>query len=794
MKRIKKAAVLGAGVMGATIGAHLANAGIDTLLLDIVPNSLNEEEKKNGITEQDKAFRNRIVDNAFKNLLSMKPAPFYMKDFSTLVKTGNMEDDIHLLSECDWIIEVVVENMAIKKKVFTEKIIPNIKRKDVIISSNTSGLSVNEMAEFFPDELKGNFLITHFFNPPRYMRLMEIVPSKYTKPEVVDFMAEFIETKLGKGVVFAKDTPNFIGNRIGVYIIYSAFKHLMDLQMTVEEADSAAGSAIGMPRTAIFKLADLVGVDTIVHIGKNSYELLKGDEEREVYKIPDFLEKMVKNGLWGNKSKQGFYKKDKATKKTFYYDINEETFKEVTKPKFGSVGQTKSIDDVRLKVKTMVTGNDKGSEFAWRLLRDGLIYTFNRVPEISDDIVNVDNAMKWGYNWELGPFELFDAIGVKNFIQRCEKEGVNVPAKLREIERFYKFENNKEYCFDILSGNYKEIKKAESYIGLNILKKSGSLVEQNKGASLVDLGDGVFCLEFHSKMNSISGDILSMAKKAIKRAEEDGVGLVIANQGKAFSVGANLAMLAVAIAEGAYDDINMMVKAFQDVSMAIKYSAVPVVAAPFNMTLGGGCEFCLHSDAINAHAETYMGLVEIGVGLLPAGGGTKEMTVRAVQMAEKFNTDVSPFIFKNFMNIAMAKVSMGAYELFDLGYMGGEDSVTMNIDRLIYDSKMKVIALSKNYRPNKPLTNIKAPGRSVAASIKSQLWNMKMGNFITEYEEYLGSVIADVITGGDVNAGTIITEEYLLKLEREAFVQLCTKKKTVERIQHMLTKNKPLRN
>lgn len=794
MKRIKKAAVLGAGVMGATIAAHLANAGIETVLLDIVPNSLNEDEKKAGITENDKAFRNRIVDNAFKNLLSMKPAPYYLKDFSNLIKIGNMKDDVHIISECDWVIEVVVENMEIKKKVFKETIVPNIKRKDVIISSNTSGLSVNEMADFLPDEMKENFLITHFFNPPRYMRLMEVVPSKYTKPEVVDFMSDFIRNRLGKGVVFAKDTPNFIGNRIGVYIIYSAFKHLVDLKMTVEEADSAAGPAIGMPRTAIFKLADLVGVDTIVHIGKNSYELLRDDEERNIYQIPDFLEKMVKNGLWGNKSKQGFYKKDRATKKTFYYDINEESFKEGSKPKFESVGQTKSIDDVRLKVKTMVSGKDKASEFAWRLLRDGLIYTFNRIPEISEDIVNVDNAMKWGYNWELGPFELLDAIGIRYFTERCEKEGVVVPQKLKNVEKFYKFENGREFFFDLISMEYKEVQKLKSNIELHILKRAGGTVEQNKGASIVDLEDGVFCLEFHSKMNSISGDILSMTKKAIKKAEEDGIGLVIANQGKAFSVGANLAMLAVAIAEGAYDDINMMVKAFQDASMAIKYSEVPVVAAPFNMTLGGGCEFCLHADAINAHAETYMGLVEIGVGLLPAGGGTKEMAVRAIQESEKYNTDVSPFLFKNFMNIAMAKVSMGAHELYGLGYMNDKDTVTMDIEKLIYDSKMKVISLSQNYRPKKPLTNMKAPGRSVAASIKSQLWNMRMGNFVTEYEEYLGSVIADVITGGDVNAGTLITEEYLLKLERDAFVQLCTKKKTIERIQHMLTKNKPLRN
>ncbi|MDK2791352.1 MAG: 3-hydroxyacyl-CoA dehydrogenase [Deferribacteres bacterium] len=796
MKQIKKAAVLGAGVMGATIAAHLANAGLDVVMLDIVPRELSEEEKAQGVTESDKRFRNRIVNNALNNLISMKPAAFYLKDFAKNIKVGNFEDDMHLISDCDWIVEVVVENMEIKKKLFVEKVVPNLKRDDVIISTNTSGLSVNTMAEFLPEKIRPNFLVTHFFNPPRYMRLMEIVPSRYTSDEVVNFMSEFISKRLGKGIVYAKDTANFIGNRIGVYVIYSAFKHLMDLDMTVEEADQAAGPAIGMPRTAIFKLADLVGIDTIVHIGKNSYELLKEDDERDIYKIPEFLQKMVDSGLWGNKSKQGFYKKVKneSGRVTLYYDLKDGQFKESVKPKFASVGQTKQLDDVRQKIKVMVNGNDKASQFAWRLLRDGLIYTFKRIPEISDDIVNVDNAMKWGYNWELGPFEIFDAIGVKEFVKKCEQDGVAVPEALKNIESFYKFENSKQYYYDIISGEYKELEQKETTINLNILKRQGKVVESNKGASIIDLGDGVFCLEFHSKMNSISGDILSMTKKAVKRAEEEGVGLVIANQEKAFSVGANLAMLAVAIAEGAFDDINMMVKAFQDAAMAIKYSHVPVVAAPFNMTLGGGCEFCLHADAINAHAETYMGLVEIGVGLLPAGGGTKEMAIRAIQEAEKFNTDVSPFIFKNFMNIAMAKVSMGAYELYELGYMDDNDTVTMDIDRLIYDAKMKVIAMSKNYRPKKPLTELKAPGRSVAASIKSQLWNMKMGGFITEYEEYLGSMIADVITGGDVNAGTLISEEYLLKLERETFVKLCTQKKTIERIQHMLKKNKPLRN
>ncbi|WP_041723755.1 3-hydroxyacyl-CoA dehydrogenase NAD-binding domain-containing protein [Calditerrivibrio nitroreducens] len=791
MMQIKKAAVLGSGVMGATIAAHLANAGIKVLLLDIVPKKLDDEDLKKGLTESSKEFRNKIVKKGYDGLLTMKPSPLFLKENINLIEIGNFEDDIQKLADADWVVEVVVENMDIKKSLFQEKVVPNLK-KDAILSTNTSGLSVNELAKVMPEDVRKRFLITHFFNPPRYMKLMEIVPNEWTDPAITKFMAEFISNRLGKGIVYAKDTPNFIGNRIGVYLIFKAFKHLAELGLTVEEADSVTGPAIGMPKTAIFKLADLVGNDTIAHIGKNSYALLTNDEERDVYQIPEFLSKMVEMGLNGNKSKKGFYTKNGSER--FYLDLNSMEYKPLEKPKFPSTTAAKQIDDLTTRIKTVVFSNDKAAEFAWRVLRDTLIYTYKRIPEISDDIVNVDNAMKWGYNWEFGPFEIFDAIGVGNFVKKCDKDGVAVPEKLRSVEQFYKFENGKKYYFDIISGSYKEVVQHPKQINLEILKKGNKVIESNKGASIVDLGDGVYCLEFHSKMNSISGDILTMTKRAIKRAEEEAQALVIANQGKMFSAGANLAMLATALAEGAYDDINMMVKMFQDATMAIKYSSIPVVAAPFNVVLGGGCEYCLHADAIVAHAETYMGLVEVGVGILPAGGGTKEMAIRAIQLAEKYQTDVSPFIFKFFMNIATAKVSMSAAELYDMHYMTDKDKISMNVDNLINDAKYMALALAQNYIPKSPLVNLKAPGRSVAASIKSQLWNMKVGGMITEYEEFIGGLIADVITGGDVNAGTLITEEYLLKLEREAFVKLCMQKKTMERIQHMLTKGKPLRN
>ena len=509
------------------------------------------------------------------------------------------------------------------------------------------------------------------------------------------------------------------------------------------------------------------------------------------------MAKLVENGWLGNKTRQGFYKKAKVDGKRqiFYFDYKEGDYKPLAKPKFASVGMVKQVDDPAQKIKMIVGAADKGAEFAWKSIRDTLIYAFNRIPEIADDVVNIDNAMKWGFNWEIGPFEMLDAIGIASFVKRAEKDGVAVPEKMKGIESFYRFADNgtQEY-YDVLKGEYVPVPLKEGQIKLDILKKAGKVVEKNANCSIIDLGDGVFGFEFHSKMNSISGDILAMTHKAVKRAEEEGVGLVVGNHGANFSVGANLMMLAVAMAEGAYDDINMVLKNFQNATMALKYAKVPVVAAPFGMALGGGCEFSLHADAMNAYAETYMGLVEIGVGLLPAGGGTKEMCVRAVDIAAQYKTDPQPFVFKHFEQIAMAKVSMGAAELAGMGYMRNGDSITMDIDRLIGDAKQKVLGLAVNYRPKLKRTDIAAPGRDIAASIKSQLWNMQQGNFITEYESQMGGMIADVICGGDVNPGTIVTEDYLLQLERENFVRLCGNKKTAERVQHMLKTGKPLRN
>jgi len=795
MRQINRVAVLGAGVMGATIAAHLANAGLEVFLLDIVPRELNPEESAKGLTLDNPQVRNRIAAAGLAGLQKMKPAPFYLPQYAAQISVGNFKDDLPKLKDCDWVIEVVIEHLPIKLDLF-RKIVPHLK-EGAILSTNTSGLSVNAMTEALPAEVRKNFLVTHFFNPPRYMRLLEIVPCKETDPAVVAEMAEFISCRLGKGIVYAKDTANFIANRIGVYAIYKGIEHMLEMGMTVEEVDAIAGTATARPKSAAFRTADLVGIDTLIHVGNNSYELLTKDEEREVFKVPAFMTKMVEAGLLGNKSKAGFYKKEliDGKRQVFYFDYLSGEYKPAAKPKFASIAAVKMIDDPAQKVKMVVEAGDKAAEYAWKNLRDTLIYTVNRIPEIADDVVNVDNAMKWGFNWEIGPFEMLDAIGVGAFVKRAEKDGVAVPEALKKVERFYRFNEKgmKEY-FDLQTCEYRPFPLKPGQINLQILKKSGGVVEKNANCSVVDLGDGVFGFEFHSKMNSISGDILSMTHKAIKRAETEGVGLVIGNQGTNFSVGANLMLLAVALAEGAYEDIDMMVRAFQKATMAVKYAKVPVVAAPFGMTLGGGCEFSLHADAINAFAETYMGLVEIGVGLLPAGGGTKEMCLRAVELAQQYDVDPTPFIFKHFKQIGMAAVSMGAAEMRGLNYLRPGDSISMDLDRLISDAKQKVLGLAVNYRPSTPLENIPAPGRSIAASIKTSLWNMQMGGYVTEYEKEIGGIIADVLCGGDVPAGTPISEDYLLQLERQAFLKLCGNKKTAERIQAMLKTGKPLRN
>jgi 3-hydroxyacyl-CoA dehydrogenase len=795
MRRIDKVAVLGAGVMGAAIAGHLANAGIAVLLLDIVPGEPSEAEKGAGLDLSQRQVRNRIAAQALEAMIKAKPAPLYLPGYADYIEVGNFEDDMARLKECDWVIEVVLENMEVKKRLLSEKVVPNLK-EGAILSSNTSGLSVNLLAQVLPEPLRRNFLVTHFFNPPRYMRLMEMVGCSETDPELLGFMAGFLGRRLGKGIVYAKDTPNFIANRIGTYAGAVTFRHMAEMGLTVEEVDAITGPAMARPKTGTFALWDLVGIDTVARVIANSYELLLDDEERDVFQVPESVKQMVAAGLTGKKAKKGFYQRETVAGASvkFFYDFQSGSYQPSARPKFASVTATKQIDDPGVRVKTLLEGTDKAALFAWKTLRDTLVYTAKRIPEIADDIVNIDNAMKWGYNWELGPFEILDALGVAAFVQRAEADGVVLPGWLKEVESFYRTKGGKRHRYAIKEGEFREVPRPATSVSLPLLKSGGAVAEKNSAASVIDLGDGIFCLEFHSKMNSIGPDTLAMINKGIRRAEQDGAGLVIANEGAAFSVGANLMLVAMAIAEGAYDEITLSVKTFQRAMMAIKYSKIPVVAAPHNLVMGGGCETCLHADAINAQAETYMGLVEIGVGLLPAGGGTKEMAIRAIQLAEENGADVTPFIFKNYQNIAMGQVSTSAAEMFGMGLLRRGDSITMDSDRRIHDAKLKAISLAANYRAGRPLTGLKAPGRGIAASIKSQLWNLEQGGFISAHDRYLASGIADVITGGDVPAGTLITEEYLLELEREAFVRFCGQKKTAERIQHMLKTGKPLRN
>ncbi len=795
MERIEKVAVLGSGVMGATIAAQLANAGLRVLLLDVVPKEPTAEERAAGLGLADRAVRDRNATAGRAALEKMKPGPLYLPAYAGRIEVGNLEDDLPRLRDRDWVLEVVVENLAVKQSLLA-RVAPHL-GPGAVLSTNTSGLSVNALAEALPEALRPRLLVTHFFNPPRYMRLVELVSSRFTDPSVTARMADFIRVRLGKGIVTAKDTPNFVANRIGVFSICNAIHHMVELGLTVEDVDVVAGPATARPKSAAFRTADLVGLDTLAHVARNSYELLPDDEQREAFRLPEFVGQMVARGLLGNKTKGGFFRKAQADggSGVLFFDHRTGEYLPAKRPRYASVEATKGIDDPAARLRTVLAGKDPAAELAWRNLRDTLLYAFNRIPEIADDVVNVDAAMRWGFGWELGPFEMMDAIGIAELVRRAEADGVEIPAALWGVPSFYSEDGGRRRFLDLAhGGGWQDVPRPADQLDLTVLEKAGAVVERNAGASVLDLGDGVFCLEFHTKMNAIGNDVLAMVHRALRRAESDGRGLVIANQGQAFSAGANLMLVAMAIAEGAYDEIALTVKAFQKAMMAVKYASVPVVAAPHGLALGGGCEVCLHATAMNPLAETYMGLVEIGVGLLPAGGGTKELALRAIRLAEQYDTDVSPFLFKHFTAIATGQVSSSADELRPMGFLGPGDGVTLSPDRLVHDAKQRVVALAANHRPGAPVMELRAPGRSVAASLRTQLWNMRMGGFITEYEEQLGRTIAGVITGGDVPAGTLVTEQWLLDLEREAFLRLCGERKTLERIQHMLKKGKPLRN
>ncbi len=800
-QKIKKAAVLGAGVMGSTIAAHLANVGIPSFLLDIVPPELTEAEKKKGLTFQSPEVRNRFAISGKKRAQELSPAAFYLKDDAELLTIGNFEDHLSWVSQADWIIEVVLEDLNIKRELF-KKLIPFLK-EGTVVSSNTSGISIKKMCEGFSKDFGERFLGTHFFNPPRYMKLLEIIPAKSTSMDIVEKMVDVGEKILGKGVVYAKDTPNFIGNRVGAFAGAVTMRTMIEDGYRIEEVDQITGPAIGRPKMGTFKLGDLVGLDIMAHVSKNLYESLPAGKERDCFAASPFIEQMIKNQWLGLKTKQGFYKKVKGDGKeeTLVLDYEKLEYRSQQKVNLPSLEMAKNIEDVRERVKSFVMSPDRGGQFAWKILKKTLLYSAEKIPEISDDIVNIDRAMKWGYNWELGPFELWDAIGLKSSVKKMEKEGELIPPLVEQLLKkgyssFYEKRDGRTLFFDLGAGQYQEIKEKPEIILLPSLKDRNKTVLSNPGASLIDLGDGVACLEFHSKMNTIGADTVQMARDALREVEEKFDGLVIGNQAENFSAGANLMLMLFEIQDENWDDIEAMVKAFQDSLMAVKYFEKPVVAAPFGLTLAGGCEVGLACAKIQAAAETYMGLVEVGVGLIPAGGGTKEMLLRSTEcIPPEVDADYFPFIRRAFETVAMAKVATSAKEAQKFGFMRSTDRVSINRDFLIQDAKKSVLDLVReNYRPPRPRKNIKVVGEKGLALLQMGLFYMREGGYISQYDEHVGKKLAYIFSGGNLPDGSEVTEQYLLDLEREAFVSLCGEPKTQARMEYMLKTGRPLRN
>ncbi|MFH0845710.1 MAG: 3-hydroxyacyl-CoA dehydrogenase/enoyl-CoA hydratase family protein [Pseudomonadota bacterium] len=808
-KKIKRVGVIGAGVMGATIAAQLANVGIETCLLDIVPPELTEEEKKKGISKESSEFRNKFAKNGLDNALKARPASFYISENARLITIGNTEDDLGKLKDLDWIIEVVIERLDIKKKLFAK--LETVLTPGTIVTSNTSGIPAKAMCEGRSDIFGKYFAITHFFNPPRYMKLLELVPGPDTLPEVMEILSEVCEKVLGKGIVFAKDTPNFVANRIGTYGMFSVIRTMMELGLTVEAVDTLTGPIVGNPKSASFRTADLVGLDTILHVASNVYEGAPDDEKREMFKPPEFIQLMIEKGLLGEKTKQGFYKmtKDSEGKKIIlsldYQTLEYQSQKKTVLP---SLDTAKNISGTGKKIKSIYYAKDLAGQFTFKTVTESLIYSANRMPEIADDIINVDNALKWGFARRLGPFEVWDAIGVSESVAKMKKAGYQIPDWVQEMldngkTSFYKREAALLYFYDIPSKDYKEVVPKPGIILLPALKDREKMVEGNSGASLIDIGDGVACLEFHTKMNAIGEDIISMVHKSADRLSKDFDGLVIANHGDNFSAGANLYTILFAAQEEEWDDLDWAIKYFQDALMKLKYLDKPVVAAPAGMSLAGGCEICLAADRVRYGAETYMGLVEVGVGLIPAGGGTKELYLRntehlfEVQKGGLYpkQIELMPFVARAFEAIAMAKVATSGPEAVKFGFLRSSDMMTVNRDYLIEDAKKTVLAMNiEGYTPPRVKDQIRVAGQNTLAMIKLALWTLHHSGYITAHDVTVSEKVAYVLCGGDVLADTVVSEQYLLDLEREAFLSLCGDPKTQARIQHMLTTGKPLRN
>ncbi|MET3576378.1 3-hydroxyacyl-CoA dehydrogenase NAD-binding domain-containing protein [Bhargavaea ullalensis] len=790
--QIKNAAVIGSGVMGSGIAAHLANIGIPVLLLDIVP-ELSAEEKAKGMDASDRKVRNRLAEGALKGLLKQKPAPLASKDNLALITPGNLEDDLEKLKDVDWIIEVIVENLDIKKALYEK--IDGVRGEHAIVSSNTSGISIEAMAEGRSEGFRKHFLGTHFFNPPRYLKLLEVIPTEDTSEEVLDFMVKFGEDRLGKGVVVAKDTPNFIGNRIGTYGLLVTLKEMMERGYSVGEVDSVTGTLIGRPKSATFRTLDVVGLDTFVHVARNVFDKTEGDE-KDMFRTPDFLLKMVENGWLGAKAKQGFYLKEGKE----ISEIDPETleYSPQKKLKAPSIEMAKQQKGAAAKLKTLVYADDRAGELLWNILAPTLIYSAGKVGEIADDIVSLDNGMKWGFGWQQGPFEVWDAIGVKKSVERMKEEGRDIPAFVKDLldaggESFYKEENGEQLFFD--GKGYKPVPVNEKEFDLKKWKERRGVIMKNSGASLLDIGDGIALLEFHSKGNSLGPDVIQMLDKSLAEVEKNYKGLVIANQGKNFSVGANLGMILMEAQDDNIFELEYMIRMFQDTMMKIRYSRKPVVVAPHGMTVGGGAEMTLPAAHIQASMETYMGLVETGVGLIPGGGGNVSLYRKHLEgMPNGVKPDYVDVAAKVFETIAMAKVSMSGEEARENNFLGQCDSISVNPDHQIHDAKQAALALHEaGYVPPKKRT-VPVSGEPGYAAMLLGAEGLHLSGYISDHDLKIAKKLAYVLSGGKVPYGTEVDEQYMLNLEREAFLSLVAEPKSQQRMQHMLIKGKPLRN
>lgn len=799
-RRINKVAVIGSGIMGSGIACHFANIGVDVLLLDIAPKELTEKEKSKGLSLTDTVVKNRLVNDALATSIKSKPAPLYHKKFANRITTGNLEDDLSKIADVDWIIEVVVERLDIKQQVFEN--IEKYRKPGTLITSNTSGIPIQFMSKGRSEDFQNHFCGTHFFNPPRYLKLFEIIPGPKTNPDVLEFLTQYGEQYLGKTTVLAKDTPAFIGNRIGIYGIQVLFHLVKEMGLSVEEVDKLTGPVIGRPKSATFRTVDVVGLDTLVHVANGLYEGVPNDEEHDIFKLPDFIHTMMENKWLGSKTGQGFYKKvknDQGKSEILAMDLNSLEYKPKTKVSFATLELTKTIDKVIDRYKVLVNGKDKAATFYQKNFAAMFAYSSKRIPEISDELFKIDDAMKAGFGWEHGPFEIWDAVGVKKGIELIKELGKEPAAWVQEmvelgIDSFYTVKDGATYYYDIPQKKHIKVPGQDAFIILNNIRKTNE-VFKNSGCVVEDLGDGILNVEFQSKMNTIGGDVLAGLNKAIDIAEKDFEGLVVGNQGPNFSVGANIGMIFMMAVEQEYDELNMAIKYFQDSVMRLRYSSIPTVIAPHGMTLGGGCEMTLHADRVVAAAESYIGLVEFGVGVIPGGGGSKEMALRAGDLFTKNDVELN-VLQEHFLTIGMAKVSTSAYEAYDLDILQkGKDIVVVNKDRQIATAKAVAKSMADlGYTQPIRRKDVRVLGKQALGMFLVGTDSMQAGKYISEHDKKIANKLAYVMAGGDLSEPSYVSEQYLLDIEREAFLSLCTERKTLERIEHMLKKGKPLRN